>query len=65
MAIHDFKGNFVSGAGKFYSMPIILQHRNHFTKVVFEIIPLEPEVDAFLPYWWIAKTQTPGSMGLR
>jgi hypothetical protein len=47
--IRDFKGNLVQGAGQFYTTPIILQYRNHYTREVFEVVPLEPRVNAFLP----------------
>jgi len=38
-----------------YTKPLLLQHRKHYSREVFEIAPLEPEVDLFLPFWWIAK----------
>ena len=45
----------VKGAGIEYTQPLLLQHRKHFSREVFEVAPLEPEVDIFLPFWWIAK----------
>jgi len=32
-----------------------LQHRRHFTKEKFEISPMDPTVDIFLPFWWVTK----------
>jgi transposase InsO family protein len=53
--LRNFAGELVVGAGEAYSEPLLLQHRKHYTREVFEIAPLEPGVDVFLPYWWIAK----------
>jgi len=44
-----------------YTEPLLLQHRKHFSREVFEIAPLEPEVDIFLPFWWIAKHPPQGA----
>jgi len=55
IVIRNFTGDIVSGAGHEYTKPILLQHRKHFTQEVFEVSPLEPEVDVFLPFWWITK----------
>jgi len=38
-----------------YTELLLLQHRKHYSQEVFEVAPLEPEVDLFLPFWWIAK----------
>jgi hypothetical protein len=40
---------------------MILQHRKHFTRETFEVSPMEPGVDIFLPFWWIAKHQPQGA----
>jgi len=48
-------GEEVKGAGMEYTEPLLLQHRKHNSREVFEVAPLEPEVDLFLPFWWIAK----------
>jgi len=42
-----------------YTEPLLLQHRKHFLREVFEVTLLEPEVDIFLPFWWIAKHPPP------
>jgi hypothetical protein len=59
--LRNFAGEVVKGAGKEYSVPLLLQHRKHYTREVFEIAPLEPHVDAFLPFWWIAKHPPQGA----
>jgi len=48
-------GEEVKAAGMEYTEPLMLQHRKHYSQGVFEVAPLEPEVDIFLPFWWIAK----------
>ena len=55
VAIRNFTGDIVNGAGKRYTKPVLLPYRRHFTQEVFEAAPLEPGVDVFLPFWWIAK----------
>jgi len=44
-----------------YTEPLLLQHRKHYSPEVFEVAPLEPEVDLFLPFWWIAKHPPQGA----
>jgi hypothetical protein len=51
----SFAGEWVEGAGKAYTNPLLLQHRKHYTSEVFEIYPKELQVDTFLPFSWIAK----------
>jgi len=53
--IQNYTGQHVEEAGIFYMKPLHLQHRRHFSKEIFEVTPMEPEVDIFLPYWWISK----------
>jgi len=48
-------GEEVKGAGMEYTEPLLLQHQKHFLREVFEVVPLEPEVNIFLPFWWMAK----------
>jgi hypothetical protein len=55
LKLHHFAGELIEGAGKAYSAPLPLRYRKHYTREVFEIAPLEPGVDVFLPFWWIAK----------
>jgi hypothetical protein len=59
--IRNFSGDTVAGAGERYTEPLLLQHRKHHTQEVFEVAPLEPNVDVFLPFWWIAKHNPQGA----
>jgi len=61
IAIRNFTGELVPGAGQEYTIPITLQHREHYSQEVFEVAPLESEVDIFLPFWWIAKHPPQGA----
>ena len=61
IVIRNFTGDIVPGAGYEYTKPILLQHRKYYTREVFEVSPLEPEVDVFLPFWWIAKHPPQGA----
>jgi len=54
-------GEEVKGAGVQYTEPPMLQHRKHYSWEVFEVVPLEPEIDLFLPFWWIAKHPPQGA----
>jgi len=53
--IENYMGQNVEEAGLFYTKLLILQHRRHFSQETFEVTPIEPEVDVFLPFWWISK----------
>ena len=53
--IENYTGETVPQAGQFYTEPLQLQHRRHFTKEKFEISPMDPTVDIFLPFWWVTK----------
>ena len=55
--IQDYAGQEVEGAGLFYTAHLILQHRYHFSRVSFEVVPLASDYDAILPRWWLAKEQ--------
>jgi len=52
-SIENYTGESVKGAGQFYMEPTLLQHRNHYSREKFEISPMEPGIDAFLPFDWI------------
>jgi len=54
-------GEEVKGAGMEYTKPLLLQHRKHYSREVFEVAPLEPVVDLFPPFWWIAKHPPQGA----
>ena len=53
--IENFAGEAVPGAGDYYTFPLLLQHRKHYTRETFEIAPLAGDYDAILPAWWMAK----------
>jgi len=44
-----------------YTELLLHQQRKHYSREVFEVAPLEPEVDLFLPFWWIAKHPPQGA----
>jgi hypothetical protein len=58
--IRNFNNEVVKGAGKYYTLPLLLQHRSHFTNDSFEVAPLDEDCDVILPYWWLAKHQPMG-----
>jgi len=41
--------------------PLLVQHRKHYTKESFQISPMDPEVDIFLPFSWIMKHPPQGA----
>ena len=53
--IKNFEGKQVKGAGSHYTNPLLLQHHHHYSKEIFEVSPMEVEIDTFLPFWWIVK----------
>jgi hypothetical protein len=53
--IGNFNGETVKGAGLYYTFPLLLQYKHHFTTESFEIGPMANEYDAILPDWWIEK----------
>jgi len=59
--IENFTGQTMEEAGIFYTKPLLLQHRWHFSRETFEVTPMEPEIDAFLPFWWIMKHPPQGA----
>jgi len=67
LAIHieNYTGQNVEEAGIFYTKPLLLQHRRHFSKEAFEVTPMESEVDIFLPFWWISKHPPQGAWELK
>jgi len=52
-SIKNYTGESVKGAGQFYMEPMLLQHRNDYSREKFEILPMEPNIDVFLPFDWI------------
>jgi len=55
ISISNLTGELVPGGGQEYTIPIMLQHREHYSQEVFEVAPLEPEVDILQPFWWIVQ----------
>jgi len=55
ISIENYTGQNIKQMGIFYTNPLLLQHRGHFSKETFEVTPMEPEVDVLLPFWWISK----------
>jgi len=59
--LQNCSGEEVKGVGMEYTKPLLLQHQKHYLQEVFEVAPFEPEVDIFLPFWWIAKHPPQGA----
>jgi len=53
--IENFVGQKVQRAGTHRTNPMLLQHHRHFSSEVFEVSPMDKEVDIFLPYDWIVR----------
>ena len=47
-------GESVKGAGQYYTEPLLLQHRKHYSMEKFEISLMDAEIDVFLPFEWIS-----------
>jgi len=62
--IESFTGTIVPGAGQYYTDPLRLQHRKHFSREVFEISPMEEGIDIFLPFSWIEQHPPQGAWSL-
>ena len=45
----------VPEAGKYYSYPLTLQCKSHYSIESFEVAPLSGDYNAILPRWWIKK----------
>jgi len=52
-SIENITGETVKGAGLYYIKPMLLQHRRHYSMEKFEVSPMNPEIDIFLPFEWI------------
>jgi len=59
--IESFTGATIQGAGQYYTKPLCLQHRKHFSQEVFEISPMEEGIDVFLPFKWIEQHPPQGT----
>jgi len=40
---------------------MLLQLLNHWTQIIFEVSPLKPGINVFLPFWWITKHAPSGT----
>ena len=48
--IQDYAGQKVPGAGEFYTSPLLLQHRHHFSRLSFEVALLAGDYDIIIPH---------------
>lgn len=53
--VFDAANQLMTGMGEAFTFPIEVIFGTHVSSVSFEIGPLDDEVDAILPFWWIAK----------
>jgi len=51
----------VPGRGEKVTGELVLRHHRHYTREIFEVAPLEPGVDVFLPFWWISQHPPQGA----
>jgi len=49
-SIKSYTGQTIPEAGKYYTQPILLQHRKHYTWEAFEVSAMEPRIVKFLPF---------------
>jgi len=59
--IRNCSGEEVPGSGEKVTGELVLRHRRHYTREIFEVAPLEPGVDVFLPFWWISQDPPQGA----
>jgi len=59
--IENYTGEKVEGDGQYYTKPLLLQHRGHYSWEKFEVTPMDPEIDIFLPFSWISKHPPQGA----
>jgi len=52
--IENYTGEAVPGVGQYCTKALKIQHRKHFTWEQLEISPMDPEINVFLPFSWIA-----------
>jgi hypothetical protein len=51
LRINGADGCLLLGAGEAFTHSLILLYKQHFTREMVEIMPLESETDIILPYW--------------
>ena len=49
--IQDYAGQEGSGVGEYFTSPLLLQHRQHYSRESFEVAPLASDYDIILPRW--------------
>jgi len=59
--IENYTGERVAAAGRYYMKPLLLQHQRHYSKESFEVSPMDPEIDIFLPFSWIQEHPPQGT----
>jgi len=59
--IENYMGEKVEEAGQYFTKPLLLQHRRHNSWENFEVTPMDPEIDIFLPFNWISKHPPQGA----
>jgi len=60
-SIKSYTGEPVPGAGRFYTKPMLLQHRKYYSVEKFEVSPMDAEIDIFLPFEWIVADPPQGA----
>jgi len=60
-SIENYTGEIVKGAGQFQTKPMRLQHRKHYSLEKFEVTPIDPEIEVFLPFEWIMRHPSQGT----
>jgi len=51
--MESYTGETVPGTGQFYTRPMLLQHRKHYSMERFEVSPMGLEIAVFLRFQWI------------
>ena len=45
------------GAGEYFTSPLLIQYRKHYTRESFEVAPMADDYEAILPNWWLTAHQ--------
>ena len=53
--IQNYAGQDVPRAGEFFTFPLLLQHRHHFSRLSFEVAPLAGNYNIIIHHRWLAK----------
>jgi len=51
--LHNYSGEVVQDSREETTTDLIFRHQRHHTQETFEVIPMEPKINLFLPFWWI------------